>query len=265
MDTINKLDKLKNQLIKMERVIIAFSGGIDSTLLLKVAHETLGDDAIGLTLISKSIPTAEIEAAKQITKQIGVHHVLLHSNETEDPDYKKNTPNRCYFCRRLTYQKIFSYAQTHEFNFVLDGANVDDSGDHRPGRRAAYELGVRSPLQEVGLTKSEIRKLSLQYNLPNWDKPSAACLSSRIPYGIPISSEILSQIEQAENKLIQLGFKQCRVRHHNQIARIEVPSEQFPKMMLHRKEITKTFKDIGYKYITLDLEGFRSGSLNEVL
>lgn len=249
----------------MERVIVAFSGGTDSTLLLKVAHDTLGDEAIGFTLISKSIPAAEIEAAKHIAEVIGAHHVFFQSNEIDDPDYKKNTPDRCYFCRRLTYQLIISYAHNHRYHFVLDGANADDSNDHRPGRRAANQLGVRSPLQEVGLTKSEIRKLAQQFGLPNWDKPSAACLSSRVPYGISITPEILSLVENAENILINLGFNQCRVRHHGQIARIEIPLSQFPEIIQHRKEITNKFKEIGYSYVSLDLDGFRSGSLNEVL
>jgi len=260
-----KLQRLKQLLQEMERVAVAYSGGIDSTLLLKVAYDCLGDNAVALTAISASLPADEREEAETIIRQIGAPYVPIDTNETSDPHYLANAPTRCYFCKSEVYDKLIEYARREGYNFVVDGTNADDVGDHRPGRQAARERGLRSPLQEVGFTKDEIRTLARGLGLPNWDKPAAACLSSRIPYGTTITLQMLSQVEQAERSLKQLGFQQMRVRHHNQVARIEVPPEEFAPVLAQREQIIDKLKAVGYTYVTLDLAGFRSGSMNEVL
>lgn len=260
-----KINTLKATLQAMGSAVVAYSGGIDSTLLLKVAHDVLGERAIGVTAVSASVPQDELEEARQLAQQIGAGHILLEGQETDDPRYLENTPNRCYFCRHITYTDIVAYAQENGFGFVLDGTNADDLNDHRPGRKAAREHGVRSPLQEAGLTKAEIRSLARQYGLPNWDKPAAACLSSRIPYGTHISIEMLAQVEAGERALKAMGFSQLRVRHHERVARIEVPAERFQEVLAQRSQIVSALQQAGYQYVTLDLAGFRSGSMNEVL
>lgn len=260
-----KTEKLKSLLVRMEKVIVAYSGGIDSTLLLMIAHDTLGDQALGLTTVSASVPKAELVESKEIAKKIGAQHIILHTCETDDPKYLENTPNRCYYCRQITYKDILTYGHENGYDYILDGTNADDVDDHRPGRKAAREHGVRSPLQEVGLTKSEIRIIARESGLPNWDKPAAACLSSRIPYGTRITIEILSKIDAAESALKALGFSQIRVRHHDRVARIEISPDEFIALLSQREVVLSNLKDLGYHYITLDLAGFRSGSMNEVL
>lgn len=265
MKTEDKKILLQEILISMGSVAVAYSGGVDSTYLLKIAHDNLGEHAIALTAVSASLPAHELADAQLIARQIGTKHVLIDSHETEDPRYLANSPNRCYFCKHEVYNELVDYAQRDGYAWVVDGSNVDDVGDHRPGRQAAYEHGVRSPLLEAKLTKAEIRLLARQEGLPNWDKPAAACLSSRIPYGTIITLETLTQVELAEQALRNLGLHQIRVRHHDTIARIEVEPSELDTILAHREVIISELQSLGYTYITLDLAGFRSGSLNTVL
>jgi uncharacterized protein len=263
MRSDEKLSELKRIFRELESVVVAYSGGVDSTLALRVAHEILGEGAMAVTAVSASLPQCERAEAKQIAEQIGARHLLIESHETEDDRYLANAPNRCYFCKTEVYDLLLDLARKEGFRYVVDGTNADDPYDHRPGRQAAREHGVRSPLQEAGLTKADIRRLARGYGLPNWDKPAAACLSSRIPYGNLISLEALSQVEQAELALRKMGFRQLRVRHHDQVARIEVEEEDFQRVLAQREEILATLKGLGFTYVTLDLAGFRSGSMNE--
>lgn len=265
MNIDEKFSRLQDVLLPMQRVAVAYSGGIDSTLLLKVAHDLLGDAAVAITAVSASLAEDERDNAQAIAAWIGVKQYTIESQETDDPQYLANTPMRCFFCKNEVYQEIFDYAHNLGIDTVIDGTNFDDQGDHRPGRMAARQHGVRSPLLEAGLNKADIRQLAKWLNLPNWDKPAAACLSSRIPYGTTITLEMLSQVEQAERALHQLGFRQLRVRHHGEIARIEVEPADFPAVMENQAAIVAGLKSCGYQYVTLDLAGYRSGSLNDML
>lgn len=260
-----KYERLIQNLIAMESALVAFSGGVDSTLVLKVAYNCLGNQAIGVTAVSPSLPASELEEARTIARHIGVQHILINSYETQDPNYLANTPLRCYFCKNDVYARLVDYASQNGYQYVLDGTNADDAGDHRPGRKAARQYGVRSPLLEVGLSKAEVRQLAMRLGLPNWDKPAAACLSSRVPYGTSITPEMLSQIEQAERVLKVLGIRQVRVRHHNQVARIEVEPQDFEILLEHRQEIIAQLEALGYQFVTMDLAGFSSGSLNRLV
>lgn len=265
MKTAGKERLLRDILISMDRVAVAYSGGIDSTYLLKIAYESLGNRAIALTAVSASLPEDELEEARQIAHQIGVKHVLIESHEMDDPHYLANSSARCFFCKNQVYTELIDHAQSNGYTWVVDGSNLDDTGDHRPGRQAAREHGVRSPLLEAELTKSEIRQLARQAGLPNWDKPAAACLSSRIPYGTTITLEALSQVERAERLLHSKGLRQVRVRHYQDTARIEVELPDLQTVLDQRETILEELHALGYTYVTLDLEGFRSGSLNAVL
>lgn len=260
-----KHQALRELIAGMGRVIVAFSGGVDSTLVLKVAYDVLGDNVLGATAVSPSLAASEREEAASLARWIGVPHIFVETRELENPNYATNPSNRCYFCKGELYDVLAPIAAERGYRFILDGANADDVGDFRPGQKAAREHGVRSPLQEVGLVKDEIRLLARHLGLPNWDKPAMACLSSRIPYGRPVTVQALRQIEQAEAFLRSLGFRQLRVRHHDNLARIEVEPEALSVVLERREEIVAGLRAVGYTFVTLDLIGFRSGSMNEAL
>ncbi len=258
-----KYERLQSIVREIGSALIAFSGGVDSTLLLKVAHDALGDRAIAATADSETYPREELEQARALAALIGCRHIVLRTDELSDERYARNQPDRCYYCKRTLFARLQPLAAELGVAAILYGAMADDIGTHRPGHRAAKEFAVRSPLVEAGLGKQEIRELARRLGLPNWNKPSFACLSSRIAYGERVTAEKLRILDEAERFLRQLGLIQFRVRHHDTIARIEVPLEDIPAVIEHREAIVAHLKALGYVYITLDLQGFRSGSMNE--
>lgn len=264
-DVNAKLDHLRALLRTLESVVVAYSGGVDSAFLLKVAFDTLGERALAVTAVSPSLAQAELAEAQAVAQAIGASLVLIDSHEVDDPRYLANQANRCYFCKDEVYGLLANYAHAHGYRAVVDGANLDDLKDMRPGRQAAKEQGILSPLVEAGFRKADIRAASRDLGLSTWDKPAMACLSSRIPYGTPITLHNLSQVERAELYLRPLGLSQLRVRHHGDTARIEVAAEDIPTLLAHRVEIVARFQGLGYTYVTLDLDGYRTGSMNEAL
>ena len=264
---LQKRSDLVNILEQMRSVIVAYSGGVDSAFLAAVANEALGRKALSVTAVSPSLAPSELDEATDLANRIGLNFMTIETNEIDRPDYQANNPDRCFFCKDELYTHLVRFAEEESFDSIVNGTNVDDLGDYRPGIEAAKQYGVRSPLVEAELTKDDIRALSRDMDLPTWDKPAQACLSSRIPYGTTVTVEALTKIAKAEQFLRSKVFKQLRVRHHETIARIEIEPSDFSAITSEplRSEINQEFKNIGYSYITLDLDGFRSGSLNEIL
>lgn len=261
-----KYERLGAILRSMGKVVVAFSGGVDSAFLLKAALEFLGPERVlAITADSETYPEREKLEAIELAKELSAPHEVIHTSELNIPGYAENPTNRCYFCKNSLFDHLIPIAQARGFEHVIFGAIADDLGEHRPGLQAAHEQGVRAPLLEAGIKKSEIRHLSRQFGLRTWDKPSFACLSSRIPYGELITAHKLSMIDRAEDFLIQLGFRQVRVRQHDNLARVEVPVSDLAEVLAVADTVHAKLKEIGYAYVTLDLKGYRSGSLNEVL
>lgn len=268
MDQLHeKYENLKDYLRSLESVAVAFSSGVDSTFLLKVAHDVLGDKAVAVTASSCSFPERELNEAKAFCKTNGIRHLVVNSEELEIEGFRHNPKNRCYLCKHELFEKIWAIARENGLNMVVEGSNMDDNGDYRPGLQAISELGVASPLRHAGLTKAEIRELSRELALPTWEKQSFACLASRFVYGETIDERKLRMVDRAEQLLLDLGFHQVRVRIHGNIARIELLPEEFPKLMAEdtRRLVYVSLKDYGFSYVTLDLAGYRTGSMNEVL
>jgi uncharacterized protein len=263
---LDKTNKLKSILSEMGGCVIGFSGGVDSTLLFAVAAGVLGQRALAVTATSETYPQRELNEARDLAERIGGRHRVIVSEELDIPEFQDNPPNRCYYCKQELFGKLRAIANQEGLPHVLDGTNMDDRGDHRPGRQAAAEIGVRSPLEEAGFTKQDIRDLSRTMVLPTWDKPAFACLSSRFPYGTAITSERVRQVGQAEESLRDLGFRTLRVRYHGDVARLELGTEEFGQAVgILRDEVTQRVRKAGFTYVALDLQGYRSGAMNEVL
>ena len=258
-----KYQTLRAILAEMGDLIIGMSGGVDSVLLAKVAHDVLGPRALAVTADSPSLPRRELAEAEELARRIGVRHLVIKTEELSDPRYAANPTNRCYFCKSELFTRLEQLAAELGFRWLAYGENYDDQGDHRPGSRAAGEHNVRAPLKEAEFTKTDIRRLAEYLGLPVWDKPAFACLGSRFPYGTEITPERLAQVEAAEDLLWTLGFEQFRVRHHDEIARIEVPPEQMGKLLALADRVVAAFQQLGYTYVTMDLAGYQRGSMNK--
>ena len=263
----DKYSELKEYLKSLGSVAVAFSSGVDSTFLLKVAHDVLGDNVIAVTARSCSFPERELKEAIAFADENGIKHLIVDSEELEIEGFSQNPLNRCYLCKHELFSKMKDIAQEHGFQEVVEGSNMDDLGDYRPGLTAIQELGIKSPLRYAELTKDEIRELSKELGLPTWEKQSFACLSSRFPYGESITPEKLKMVDEAEQLLLDMGFRQVRVRHHDTLARIEIAEDQFEQIMKKeiRDKIYHRLKEIGFTYVSLDMGGYRTGSMNETI
>lgn len=267
MELIDKEHLLKSNLKSMESVLVAFSGGVDSMLVLAVAHSVLDKNVLAVTAQSPSLPNRELSATVELASQIGVEHLIVQTDEMSSPNYKQNPIDRCYYCKSELYGKLEKIAEDRKLKTIVNGINLDDMGDHRPGIGAAHEANVKSPLCDAEFSKQDVRDLSLKLGLSTWDKPAMACLSSRIPYGQEVTEEKLSMIEQAEDILLAMGFKQLRVRHHGDIARIEFNKEDISRFFSNglADKVQKKFADIGFNFTTVDIAGYKSGRLNEAI
>lgn len=266
-ETKKRYEKLRTILNEMGSVVIGFSGGVDSTFLSYTAHDVLGDKALAVTAISPTLPESEEQDARDMAADIGIRHLVVHSTEFSDPEFVKNPKNRCYICKKIRFTALVDLAKQEGYHWVVDGGNVDDLGDFRPGMKALEEMAdaVRSPMIEAGITKADIRALSRELGLRTWDKQSAACLASRIPYGVELTPQRLSMIDKAEQYIAPYIKGSLRVRYHGDVARIEVGEEEIPAILAHRKDIVQALRQCGFTYVSLDLGGYEMGSLNEVI
>lgn len=263
--TLEKLENLKSIIKNTGGAVVAFSGGVDSTFLLKVAHDILGDKVLAVTANSETYPKRELEAAKDFALSLGIKHIVIETLELEIEGFADNPPDRCYYCKHELFSKLTEIARVNGIEYVFDGSNYDDRNDHRPGMRAAKQLGVVSPLKQAELTKDDIREISKEFGLSTWNKPSFACLSSRFPYGTKITPEKLVVIGEAEDFIRDLGFQELRVRHHDNIARIEIGKADLERIIPFADKIVEKVKSLGFLYVTLDLAGFKTGSMNYTL
>lgn len=266
-ETKKRYEKLRTILNEMGSVVIGFSGGVDSTFLSYTAHDVLGDKALAVTAVSPTLPESEEQDARDMAADIGIRHLVVHSTEFSDPEFVKNPKNRCYICKKIRFTALVDLAKQEGYHWVVDGGNVDDLGDFRPGMKALEEMAdaVRSPMIEAGITKADIRALSRELGLRTWDKQSAACLASRIPYGVELTPQRLSMIDKAEQYIAPYIKGSLRVRYHGDVARIEVGEEEIPAILAHRKDIVQALRQCGFTYVSLDLGGYKMGSLNEVI
>ncbi len=260
-----RYERLRDILAEMGSVAIGYSGGVDSTVLVAVARDVLGNRALAVIGNSQAFPQGEVESALRVAEEIGIEVVQIPTHEMSNPLFRVNAPDRCYHCKTELFSVLRRVANERGLAWVADGSNADDVGDYRPGMRAAQELQVRSPLREAGLAKSDVRAIARAMALPNWDKPSFACLSSRFPYGTEITPELLARVDGCEKYLRELGFRQFRVRHHDTVCRLEVDPSDFGGVLQAREDILRRFRELGYLYVALDIEGFRSGKMNDGL
>ncbi len=267
MQNDHKWDLLRSLLAEMRTAVIAYSGGVDSAVLLRTAAEVMGRDLIAVTAVSETYPSGELDHAAAYAGTLGIDHRVISSTELDHEEFIRNGPDRCYHCKRDLFASVRRIAESEGISFILDGSNADDRDDYRPGRKAAEEFSVRSPLAEAGLTKEDIRERARSLSMPMWNKPALACLSSRIPYGTKITPELLRTIQAAEASVRKAGLRQVRVRHHGDTARIEVAVGEFSRLLSDGEaaRIVRELKELGYLYVCLDLEGYRTGSMNEAI